>query len=297
MFRKNTAGQFIHFQLLLTADGTIATGLSPTVRRCIDGTFAAGSGTVTEDTGTGWYKYAMSQADTNGNNIGFRITATGAMPVSLTIVTTTADPYSETRGLAGTALPAAAANAAGGLPISTAGGLDLDAKLAATNEVTAARMGALTDLIDGGRLDLILDTIAADVVGLDGAAMRGTDGANTVAPPSAVANAAAVRAELTTELARVDAAISTRATPAQVNTEVVDALNIDTYAEPGQGAPAATTSLAAKLNYLYKAWRNKKTQTSSQLSLFNDAGDTVDQKSTITDVSGITTLGEIETGA
>jgi hypothetical protein len=69
---------------------------------------------------------------------------------------------SATRGLAGTALPAAAADAAGGVPISDAGGLDLDAKLANTNEVTAARMGALTDWINGGRLDLILDIIAAD---------------------------------------------------------------------------------------------------------------------------------------
>jgi len=34
--------------------------------------------------------------------------------------------YSVTRGLSGTALPAAAADAAGGLPISDAGGLDLD---------------------------------------------------------------------------------------------------------------------------------------------------------------------------
>ena len=69
--------------------------------------------------------------------------------------------YSATRGLAGTALPAAAADAAGGLPISDAGGLDLDTKLANTNEVTAARMGALTDLIDGGRLDLLIDAIKA----------------------------------------------------------------------------------------------------------------------------------------
>jgi hypothetical protein len=74
-------------------------------------------------------------------------------------------------------LPNAAADAAGGLPISDAGGLDLDTKLAETNEVTAARMGALTDWINGGRLDLILDIIAADVVNLDGAAMRGTDNA------------------------------------------------------------------------------------------------------------------------
>src|SRR5574343_1842842 len=70
--------------------------------------------------------------------------------------------YSATRGLSGTALPAAAADAAGGLPISDAGGLDLDTKLANTNEITAARMGALTDWINGGRLDLILDDILLD---------------------------------------------------------------------------------------------------------------------------------------
>ena len=39
------------------------------------------------------------------------------------------DNYSATRGLAGTALPAAVAAAAGGLPVSTAGSLDLDTKL------------------------------------------------------------------------------------------------------------------------------------------------------------------------
>jgi len=69
------------------------------------------------------------------------------------------DNYSATRGLTGTALPAAAADAAGGLVISDAGGLDLDAKLAATNEVTAARMATLTDWINAGRLDVILDAI------------------------------------------------------------------------------------------------------------------------------------------
>ena len=71
------------------------------------------------------------------------------------------DNYSATRGLAGTALPNAAADAAGGLPISDAGALDLDAKLAHTEEITAARMGALTDWIDGGRLDLLIDGIKA----------------------------------------------------------------------------------------------------------------------------------------
>ncbi len=72
------------------------------------------------------------------------------------------DNYSATRGLTGTAVPDVAADGVGGLPISDAGGLDLDTKLANTNEITAARMGVLTDWINGGRLDLILDIIAVD---------------------------------------------------------------------------------------------------------------------------------------
>lgn len=39
---------------------------------------------------------------------------------------------------------------------------------------------------------------------------RGTDGANTTTPPTAAANATAVRSELATELARIDVATSTR---------------------------------------------------------------------------------------
>lgn len=49
-------------------------------------------------------------------------------------------------------------------------------------------------------------------------------------------------------------------TAAQVNAEVVDALNVDTYAEIGQEAPAATQTLRKMLGYLYKAWRNRSTQ-------------------------------------
>lgn len=92
MYRKNTAGQFICVQLLLTATGAPATGLTPAARRCLDGTFAAGTGTYTEDGTTGSYKYAMSQADTNANDVSIITTATGAIPVCVNFVTTAADP-------------------------------------------------------------------------------------------------------------------------------------------------------------------------------------------------------------
>ena len=81
-----------------------------------------------------------------------------------------------------------------------------------------------------------------------------------------------------------------------VNTEVLDVLNTDTFAEPGQEAPGAIVSLATKIGYLYKAWRNKKTQTSTTFSLFADNTTTVDQKSTISDDATTYTAGEIATG-
>jgi hypothetical protein len=53
--------------------------------------------------------------------------------------------------------------------------------------------------------------------------------------------------------------------------------------EPGQGVPPASTSVADKLAYLYKAWRNKKEQTATTWSLYDDAGTTVGQKATVSD--------------
>lgn len=83
---------------------------------------------------------------------------------------------------------------------------------------------------------------------------------------------------------------------ADVNAEVVDTLNVDTYAEPGQEAPPATTTLVKKIGYLYKAFRNKITQTATTLSLFNDDAATVDQKATVSDDATTFTRGEIGTG-
>ena len=99
-----------------------------------------------------------------------------------------------------------------------------------------------------------------------------------------------------TRIANLDATISSRATPVQVNAEMVDVLATDTYTEPAQGTPAATTTLAAKINYIYKFLRNKITTTSTTISIYDDAGTTVDQKSTISDDATTFTRGEFGTG-
>jgi hypothetical protein len=120
----------------------------------------------------GWYEIGVPNAAlaTGVDFVGMVLKgATNMAQVNIEIQLTGFDVNDGVRG-GFTSLPNAAADAAGGLAISDAGGLDLDAQLAATNEVTAARMGALTDWIDGGRLDLLLDAIPTT-------AMRGTDSA------------------------------------------------------------------------------------------------------------------------
>lgn len=66
--------------------------------------------------------------------------------------------------------------------------------------------------------------------------------------------------------------------------------------EPAQGAPGVSISHLAKLDYLYKAWRNKTEQTATQYSLYDDAGTTVDHKAAVSDDATTFTRGEIATG-
>ena len=86
------------------------------------------------------------------------------------------------------------------------------------------------------------------------------------------------------------------ATPAQVNTEVLDVLNVDTFAEPGQEDPPATTTLIKKFGWLYKAFRNKVVQSSTLSEIYNDAGTVVDAKSTTSDTGLVFSRGKFTSG-
>lgn len=139
--------------------------------------------------------------------------------------------------------------------------------------------------------DAVWDELSADHVGAGsvGERVERLD----ILQSGGAAELTMARAALLTNL---DAAISTRATPAQVNTEVLDVLNVDVFAEPGQEAPGASISLAKKIGYLFKFLRNKITQDATTLKIFADDGTTVDQKATISDAAGTYTRGEIGTG-
>jgi len=95
---------------------------------------------------------------------------------------------------------------------------------------------------------------------------------------------------------QADIAALNNVSTAQVNAEVVDALATDTYVEPGQELPASNTSLANKINYLYKAWRNRSNQTATTYQLFNDDATTVGQKATVSDNATTAEKGEVATG-
>lgn len=81
-----------------------------------------------------------------------------------------------------------------------------------------------------------------------------------------------------------------------VKAKVVEALATDTYAQPGQGAPPATASFVVQVGYLYKALRNKGTQSGNVWNLYADNDTTVDQKASYASDGTTGTRGKIVSG-
>ncbi len=94
----------------------------------------------------------------------------------------------------------------------------------------------------------------------------------------------------------LDDEVSERATPDQVNEQVSDVLKTDTVTLPGQVAPPLAPTFEEMIAWLYKVLRNKKEQTDTLWSLYNDAGDVVDAKATVDDDDITGTKEEIEAG-
>lgn len=149
---------------------------------------------------------------------------------------------------------------------------------------TVAITGNITGNLSGS-VGSVTGNVGGNVTGSVGS-VSGNVGGNVVGSVGSVTGLTA---------SNLDATISSRATPAQVNTEVLDVMTVDTFAEPGQAAPAATSTLATKIGYLYKAWRNRHTQTASTFSLYADDATTVDQKATVSDDG--TTFDRAEIGS
>jgi hypothetical protein len=153
----NAAGMDLVWNFVTSAGSFTQTAVTPTTAGTYDWTHqgdgmytieipASAGASINNDTeGYGWFTgLATGVLPWRGPVIGFR--ASGINDILMD------SAYSTTRGLAGTALPAAAADAAGGLPISDAGGLDLDTFLGRItgNVALASVLGALNDAaVDG----------------------------------------------------------------------------------------------------------------------------------------------------
>jgi len=195
------------------------------------------------------------------------VKGTGFQPAHKEYQLVAFDPQDTVR-LGLTALPNAAADAAGGVTISDAGGLDLDTKLANTNEITAARMGALTDWINGGRLDLLLDAIPTT-------AMRGTDNAAL----ASVCTEARLTA-LTDWLngGRLDLILDIIAADTTTDIPVlIAALNDISAADIWTAASARVDDYGTLLEKLADFWFNEKTVTDSTGAVvLRNEGDSAD---------------------
>lgn len=326
MFRKNVASQFIHFQGVDATTGGIKSGVTWTIRRCIDGTFAAGGGTVTEDGTTGFYKCALSQADTNGNDIGFNFTGTGAVPQTVNIITTACDPTVATNfGI--TALPATAVTTNASLLTSgtgtdqlsvTSGRIDIGKLLgtawltpgtAGTPDVNVKLWNALTTVALP-----VVPTVAGRTLDISAGGEAGVDWANVGTPGSTV-NLSATTTNLVNTVttytgntvqtgdnfARIGAAGAGLTALGDTRIANLDATVSSRLATSGYTAPPSAASIASAVwaavlegtytaaNYMVlfaAALLGKASGLATTTAVYRDTGDTKNRISATVDADG-----------
>jgi hypothetical protein len=148
----NATGMDLVWNFVTTSGAYTQTAVTPTTGGAYDwahqgdGMYsieipASGGASINNDTeGFGWFTgMATGVLPWRSPVFGFRAAGINNKLID--------DAYDTARGLAGTALPAAAADAAGGLPISDAGALDLDTQLATLTNGTYG-LSAIETLVD-----------------------------------------------------------------------------------------------------------------------------------------------------
>lgn len=181
-----------------------------TLRWIKDGTSAAPDNSPAEVDATnapGVYKVVLTGTECTAN-VGTLCGKSSTADVSLMPITVTFEQ-----------LPTAAPDAAGGLPTTT--------------KITDARLAVLTDWINDGRLDLLLDAIPTT-------AMRGTDGANTTVPPSVAQFNA--RTLVAAEYGTLAGQTAIESDTNELQTDWADGGRLDVLLDAVSGVPAITLS-------------------------------------------------------
>lgn len=221
----NTSG----IDLWYRREGAVKVSITEAALSALDDAHSDGG---IEHIGDGYYRLDLPDAACVSGATGVMIggTVTDMVVIGTYHPLVAYDPQDATR-LGLMALPNAAADAAGGLPISDAGGLDLDA------------------------MKSTLDEAAADVVNIDGAAMRGTDGAYTGTPPTA----AAIRQEIDANSTKTGYKLAS------------DGLDQIPVADPA----GVATTFPQMLVQMWRRFFRKVTLTASELKTYADDGTTV----------------------
>lgn len=203
--KKNTAGQIIGAQIIDASDGSNFSG-SVTVYVTIDGGTQAqgtvGSGACTNE-GNGFYSYAPSQAETNGDHIAYTFVGTGAVGATVQVYTTfpqTGDAYAkavevetDTQDIQ-TRLPAALVS----------GRIDASVGAMAANTLTASALAsdAVTEIQSGLATSTALQTVDDELGAL--VTDIGANGAGLTAIPWNAAWDTEVQSEVTDALNAYD---------------------------------------------------------------------------------------------
>lgn len=235
--KQSTATRELVFKLVQTTDGyTPVTSATPTVLiRKEGGSFASPAGAVTE-IAHGYYRVAANATDTNTlGTLVLYATATGARPADMAY-NVVANLESDTFARIGAPGAGDIANDIDALSVQVSALQNLsasdvraelatelgriDAAISSRSSHTAAAVWSvatrtLTAQSDSAGVTTLLTRLPGAITLTGGAVTVATNNDKTgyalaTAPPTAGANATAVRAELATELARIDATVSSR---------------------------------------------------------------------------------------
>ena len=175
--RKNTTGQYVAFQAISKTDGSDVITGTPVVYYTIDGGTQAQTTATAVHEGNGQWSVALSQAETNGDHIVFSFVLTGAVTQTVNVYTLDADLTNldvavSTRSIFDASTDTVTTDAAS----RTASQADV------SSLATAASIAALNDFDPVN--DVVARVTLVDTT-TSNTDMRGTDGANTVAPDNA----------------------------------------------------------------------------------------------------------------
>lgn len=160
----NAAGMDLNWNFITSAGALSQTNVVPTTAGLHDWVHEGNGmykieipdtgGTINNDTeGTGWFTgVATGILPWRSPIFSFRAAGVNDILIDST--------YSATRGLAGTALPDAASDAVGGLPISDAGGLDMDALAADASSLNDTK---IPDTLSLANINTEADTALSDI--------------------------------------------------------------------------------------------------------------------------------------